>query len=76
LPFRGEEKRVGKFGFHLRGPSLWMGPGPAAGVRQMLTASQSPPVSYGKLERPITFIRHQLKMQSRKRRNKVGGTTI
>lgn len=76
LPFRGEEKRVGKFGFHLRGPSLRMGPEPAAGVRQMLTAPQYPPVPYGKLERPITFIRHQLKMRSRERQNKVDGTTI
>ncbi len=76
LPFRGEEKRVGKFGFHLRGPSPWMDLGPAASVRQMLTASQSLPVPYGKLERPVTFIRHQLKMQIRKMRNKVGGTAI
>jgi hypothetical protein len=71
LPFPGQEKRVGSFGFHLRGP--YPRTHPASGIRKILDAGNSPPVSYGTLERPIAFVRHQLKMQAKKRRRGTAG---
>lgn len=69
LPFPHQETRIGRFGFFVNGP--FRKSQPAASMRNLLdpaNADSTPPTSYGALESPVTFVKHQLMMQARKRR--------
>lgn len=65
MPFPGQEKRVGKFGFCINGP--FSKSGPAASLRSLLSSGEIQPISYGALESVMVFAKHQLMMQTRKR---------
>ena len=65
LPFAGQEKRIGRFGFLVHGdfdPSR-----PAFSIRQLLHQLEVRPIPYGRLERIMPFVRHQVLLQCRKR---------
>jgi hypothetical protein len=67
MPFRGQENRVGSFGFCLKGPlsRSW----PAESIRSLLGPGKNQPISYGALETAVVFARNQLMMQTRKWRS-------
>jgi hypothetical protein len=64
MPFPGQEKRVGKFGFCISGP--FSKSEPAASMRSLLSSGEIQPISYGPLESAMVFVKHQLMMQTRK----------
>lgn len=73
LPFAGQETRVGRFGFCINGT---LGKSrPAANMRELLHAGNVPAVSYGALEPPVIFVKHQLMMQTRKWQREIGSNT-
>jgi hypothetical protein len=68
LPFPNEVKRPGKFAFLLNGhlePDQ-----PAKSLRNILLSTREQPITYGTLEKPLTFLYNQIKMQVEKRRRK------
>jgi hypothetical protein len=68
LPFPSQACRAGGFGFWgLRQPSLDR---PAEDLKRTLRDPEFQPRPYGALETPSRFIRHQLAMQLRKRRER------
>ncbi len=68
LPFPGEEKRIGSFGFVLEGD---FDPGkPAASVRRALADSQPPITLIGKRNNIFTFARRQYKIMAEKKSRK------
>ena len=73
MPFPGQEDRVGSFGFSISGP--FSKSRPTASVRNLLGSGHFQPTSYGTLESPVAFTKHQLMMQARKWRRKVGSST-
>jgi hypothetical protein len=72
LPFSGQEDRVGSFGFAINGP--FDKSRPATSARNLLLSDSIRPTSYGALESPIAFTRHQLLIQMRKWRRKIRPT--
>jgi hypothetical protein len=70
MPFSGQERRVGSFGFSIDGP--FDKTRPAASMRKLLGSGYLQPTSYGALESPVTFTKHQLAMQVQKWRHKAG----
>lgn len=73
LPFAGQETRVGEFGFCING--TFDNSKPATSMRELLHADHVPAVSYGALESPVLFVKHQLMMQTRKWRREIGSNT-
>ena len=73
MPFAGQETRVGGFGFYING--AFDKSKPAASMRDLLHAHNVPAVSYGVLESPVLFVKHQLMMQTRKWRREIGSNT-
>ena len=73
MPFPGQENRVGSFGFAISGP--FSKSRPTASVRNLLSSGNIQPTSYGALESPVAFTKHQLMMQAKKWRCKVGSIT-
>ena len=73
LPFPGQESRVGEFGFCINGTLSKSTP--ATSMRDLLHADNVPAVSYGDLESPVLFVKHQLMMQVRKRQREIGSNT-
>lgn len=71
LPFSSESWRAGSFGFSLDG--LLNRNKPGAELKRILLSANCRPRHYGKLERPIRFLRNQLAMQCLKmRKNRHG----
>jgi hypothetical protein len=64
MPFPGQEKRVGKFGFCISGP--FSKSGPAASMRSLLGSGEIQPISYGTLESAMVFAKNQMMMKTRK----------
>jgi hypothetical protein len=62
LPFPGQENRVGNFGFSISGP--FDRSRPTRSMRCLLRSDDVEPTSYGALESPIVFTKHQLMMQA------------
>ena len=61
LPFPGQEKKVGNFGFYLPGtvnPEM-----PFQSLIKLLSTVNRQPGSFGKLEKTFPFFHHQLSMQ-------------
>lgn len=73
MPFSGQECRVGSFGFSINGPFDRMRP--TASMRKLLGSGNLRPTSYGALESPITFAKHQLAMQAQKWQRRNGPIT-
>ena len=74
MPFPGQENRVGSFGFSISGP--FNRSRPSASMRNLLGSEDIQPTSYGALESPVAFTRHQLMMQAKKWRREIrSGTT-
>jgi len=73
MPFPGQETRVGSFGFHINGP--FNKSRPTTSMRSLLSSGSIQPTSYGALESPMVFIKHQLKMQTQKWRRKIRSNT-
>jgi hypothetical protein len=67
LPFSGQEKRAGSYGFFL--PGMIDTKHPFASVRKMIIQNSSAMCSYGRTERFMPFFRHQLAMQFCKKNN-------
>lgn len=72
LPFPGQENRVGSFGFSIRG--AFDKSSPTASIRRLLRSDNVRPTSYGALESPTVFARHQLLIQMRKWRREIRPT--
>jgi hypothetical protein len=66
LPFPEQVGRAGSYGFRLEG-SIDLSR-PAEGIKAALLDPVSRLTSFGRLERAIPFVRHQIAMQQRKRR--------
>ena len=66
LPFASEVDRVGRFGCAVQG--LFDPEKPAQSLRQILLQLPTQPQTYGQLEMPFRFMRHQVAMQFVKRR--------
>ncbi len=65
LPFDGQEKKAGGYGFSLAGeidPAY-----PFSSLRALLTANMTTIIPYGKTERLIPFLHHQIAMQLSKK---------
>jgi hypothetical protein len=65
LPFRGEERRVGSYGFVLEG--ALDDAMPARELRDRLRSVPCPVRAYGSREHPVRFLRNQVAMQVVKR---------
>ena len=65
LPFRKEANRVGRFGFAV--DASLMGDCPAAEVKSLIARKETGLTRFGKLEKPLPFLRNQITMQVRKR---------
>ena len=73
MPFPGQENRVGSFGFSISGP--FNRSRPASSMRNLLGSGNFQPTSFGELESPMAFTKHQLTMQAQKWRREVGSNT-
>ena len=69
LPFLSEVTRPGSFGFRL----AWPGDAPVSGeaIKAALRRGDVPLTPYGRLERFVPFVRHQVVMQRRKHGGRV-----
>jgi hypothetical protein len=70
MPFPGQEARVGSFGFCING--AFSKSRPANSMRNLLGSGNFEPTSYGALESPIVFSKHQLMAQTHKWRHDIG----
>ncbi len=67
LPLASEELRCGSFGFALRG--LVSHEKPGADIKRLIKDGAAEIRSYGKLEKPLRFIRSQVRMRLQQRHN-------
>ncbi len=67
LPFPSQIGQAGSFGFRLEGVIDLSSP--AGGIKAALLDPTSRLTSFGRLERALPFLRHQIAMQQRKRRS-------
>lgn len=65
LPFPQQAKRPGSYGFLLEG--FLDNDQPAKSFKHALLSTQTQPISYGSLEKPLVFLQNQIKMQTLKR---------
>jgi hypothetical protein len=73
MPFPGQEKRVGSFGFSISGS--FNRSTPTTSMRILLGSGNAQPTSYGALESAMVFTKHQLMMQTRKWRREIRSNT-
>jgi hypothetical protein len=73
MPFPGQEKRIGSFGFSISGS--FNRSTPTTSMRILLGSGNAQPTSYGALESAMVFTKHQLMMQTRKWRREIRSNT-
>lgn len=73
MPFPGQENRVGSFGFSISG--AFNRSKPTASIRNLLGSENIQPISFGALECPVAFTKHQLTMQAQKWRREIRSST-
>ena len=70
MPIPGQETRVGSFGFYINGS--FSKSRPTTSMRSLLGSGNIQPTSYGALESPMVFTKHQLMAQTHKWRRDIG----